>query len=95
MTDKMVFHSWFVEPLDAYTNEVLAKNQEFLSEEAVFHDVNCEDGKTHRLWGCKGYSFVNNLRNSRRALRLRFKVWHQQGHGQIREWVFPQRKPKL
>ena len=87
-----VLHNWYVEPLDAHTNEVLAKNQEFLSEEPVLHDVRCGDGKTHRLYVCKNYSNVNELRNSRMELRLKFTVWHQQGQGQIREWIFPKKR---
>ena len=88
-------HKWFIEPLDSKTNEVLARNQQFLCEEQTLDGVWCSDGKTHKLWGCKDYGFVNKMRNSRVDLRLKFKVWHQQSQGQIREWVFPNKKPNF
>lgn len=92
MNGKQGCHRWFIEPLNALTNEILAKNQEFLSEEQVFDGVKCEDGKFHKLWGCRDYRFVSDFLKNRRFFGSVFKIWHQEGNGQIRVWVFPRKK---
>ncbi len=90
----MSSHRWFIEPLDIRTNEILAKNQEFLCEAEVYHGVKCSDGRAHQFWGCTDYAFVSKLQKSRVSLGAVFVVWHQEGRGQIREWIFPKKKSK-
>ncbi len=84
-------HKWYIEPDDTWTNEVLGKNQEFLSDDGIFDGVKCVDGKPHKLWRCKDYAFVAQLCKSRGQLKIKFKVWHQEGNGQIRLWGFVQK----
>lgn len=92
MSRKRGIQKWYIEPLDARTNEVLAKNQEFLSDEEIFDGVRCSDGKPHRLWGCRDYAFVARLMRSRIKLMAVFLTWHQEGNGQIRQWIFSRKK---
>jgi hypothetical protein len=74
-------YTWFVEPLDAYTNEVLARE---LPEENFCRDMLCEDERGRDLWECKS-SFVSFLRRSQKNLHVRFKVYVREGqHGKIR-----------
>lgn len=94
MSKKGRVYKWFIEPLNTHTNEIIARNQEFLSDEHVIDGVKCADGRFHRLWGCVNYDFVAKLYKSRTHLGAIFKIWHQEGHGKIRLWGFPQKKPK-
>ena len=92
MKRKRGIQKWYIEPLDARTNEILARNQEFLSDEEIFAGVRCADGKPHCLWGCRDYAFVARLMRSRVSLMAVFLTWHQEGSGQIRQWIFPRKK---
>lgn len=85
-------HKWFIEPLDAKTNDVLARNQQFLCDEQIFDGALCSDGKPHRLWGCTDYAFVSKFDKSRAQLGISYKIWHQEAQGKIREWNFPEKK---
>jgi len=92
MSRKRGIQKWYIEPLDAHTNEILARNQKFLSDEEIFDGVRCADGKPHCLWGCRDYAFVARLSRSRVSLMAVFLVWHQEGNGKIRQWIFPRKK---
>lgn len=82
-------YTWFAEPLDAYTNEVLARE---LPEENFFREMLCEDEKERDLWECKS-SFVSFLRRSRKNLHVIFKVYVQEGrYGKIRLTNFLDKK---
>lgn len=94
MERKHESHKWFIEPLDAKTNEILAKNQEFLSEEQIIDGIHCADGKPHKLWGCQRFDFIAKMFKSKAQLATVFRVWHQEGNGQIRLWVFTSRRTK-
>ena len=94
MKRKHALQKWYIEPLDARTNEILARNQQFLSEEQILDGVWCSDGKSHRLWGCTDYAFVSRLIKSKAEMSAAFKVWHREGQGKIRPWDFPKKKGK-
>ena len=93
MSPEKVSHTWFIEPLSSFTNEVLAKNQEFLSDEYIVNGILCEDGKRHKLWRCVDYTFVSAFLKSR-SMGCVFSIWHQGGKGQIRQWEFHAKKRK-
>ena len=86
-------HKWYIEPINAFTNEVVSRNQDFLCDEQMFDGVLCADGKSHKLWGCAhGFSDVDKFMKSRACMGTVFKVWHQEGNGPIRVWIFTGRK---
>lgn len=93
MESKRGFHKFFIEAHSDNTNEILGKNQRFLSEDQLYDGVKCADGKPHQLWGCPNYSFVKKLVKNKDRFGVDFTVWHQEGGGIIKEWVFP--KPEL
>jgi hypothetical protein len=93
MADKPVT-KWFIEPLNAQTNEVISKSQQFLSEEKMLNGVTCEDEEKHQLWEVNDYAFVTKLCCCRRQFGLSFNVWNQTGTGKIRLWTFHLRKKK-
>lgn len=90
--EKRGLHHWFVEPQNPQTNEVLMKNQEFLSEEQIFEGVKCEDGQRHSMVECKDYAFISSLLRLKKQLDLKFQIWHRDGRGKIRVWDFPKKK---
>ena len=82
-----VIHYWFAQPLDDWTNEVLSKNQRFLSEEAMSERSR---GIPYNMWACERYEFVRELINNRVRMNLRFKVWHKFGNGVLSRWKLNQ-----
>jgi hypothetical protein len=84
-------YTWFIEPLDAYTNEVLARE---LSEENFYRNLLCEDERERDLWECKS-SFISFLRRSQKNLHVRFRVYVREGqYGKIRLADFLDKKKK-
>jgi len=80
---------WYVEPLNAHTNEVIGKN---LDPNENCEDLLCSDGKRRDLWRCH-YQFVARIQKSKASMRLDFQVFNQEGrHGQIRTWISRKRK---
>lgn len=88
----MSSHKWFIEPLDAKTNEILAKSQPYISGDQTLDGVWFGDGKQHHVWVCTDYAFVAKLEKSKVDLLAVFLVWHQEGNGRVREWIFPKKK---
>jgi len=83
---------WFVEPLDAHTNEVISKEAVSygLSEERNLRPRNGE--RPLNMWRCR-HLFIERLKGSKRDLDLRFRVYSQRGpSGPLRETNLPRRK---
>ena len=78
-------YSWYVEPLDAHTNEWVGK---YLWEESAGNSlVLCFDGIRRDLWRCDR-DFVTKLKNSRHQLHFKFRIFVQEGRGPIRlSWI--------
>jgi hypothetical protein len=75
---------WYIEALDkGRTNEILAKNQDFICEEYLADDTKCNDGKPHQLWVCPDYAFVARFARKRVDWGTKFRIWHQEGNGKI------------
>lgn len=75
-------YKWFIEPLDAHTNAIIAKE---LSEENAFRGVPDNEGKKRDVWllgndAQKVRAFVN----SKKALGLKFNVFVQENSGKMR-----------
>ena len=79
MPKKRFFH-YFIEPLDAYSNEVLAKN---LSGENAQENILCSDGSRHDVWQCE-YRKLVQFRRSESFLKCCFRFWWQENNGSIR-----------
>jgi hypothetical protein len=74
-------YKWFIEPLDAKTNQVLAEE---LPESNAGRHIICADGKPHNLWGCSS-GFLSSFIRNKRPLDLKFKAYARAGEGKIRE----------
>ncbi len=80
---------WYIEPLDAYTNEVIAKNLLALSqldENVALFD---QDGKEHSVFQVESHMFITRLYKDRFKLGLRFNVYQRRNSDSpIRIWKF-------
>jgi hypothetical protein len=65
-------YEWFVEPLDANSNESIARE---LSEEDFYREILCNDGIKRNLWKCS-YSFVKFLWESKNGV-INIKVFNR------------------
>lgn len=74
---------WYLEPLDSHTNEVIGKY--LWEDENAETSRLCADGIRRNLWRCQ-WCDVERFQNSRQDLKLKFKVFVQEGQGQIRAW---------
>lgn len=75
-------YSWFIEPLDSFTNEVISRE---LPEENCSRETLCADGKKRNLWRC-GYALISQLKRSKKYSNLKFRVFVRQGGGKIRQF---------
>ena len=88
MSDRLRNYTWYVEPLDDSTNEYLSR---VLPEECAHVGKECTDGR-HDLWESdRGFQLVSSLKNS--VNPLRYRIYVQEGAGEIRLYVKPKRKP--
>ncbi len=81
---KARIYAWFVEPSDSHTNEVFSRE---ISEENLNRDIVCEDRRRRTLWACDNQT-VSMFWRSRQDLKIRFKIFCQEGNGKIRECTF-------
>jgi hypothetical protein len=82
--------SWYVEPQDSYTNNVLQK--ELKGVEYVYLKNNLNK---HLLAYEVDHAFITNLKKSKYDLHLKFKVYRKQGqNGVAREFDFDFLKKK-
>jgi len=75
---------WYVEPLDSDTNSAISDYLKESSITAECKSVLCADGKKRNLWRCNSFDLVQALRNSKKSLNLRFKVYIKEGRGSVR-----------
>tara|TARA_Y100000310_G_scaffold340583_1_gene436926 strand:+ start:1725 stop:2048 length:324 start_codon:yes stop_codon:yes gene_type:complete len=91
-------YTWYLAPLDAHTNEVIAREADQRGIQLIpMRDILCSDGKTHNLWQCN-YSFARFLFLSKDNLGIRCVFYSQQGRGKIDtvpNFVFKTKKKKL
>lgn len=88
---------WFVEPLDAHTNEVISREVASyeLSEERNVRLPPRTGKPPINLWRCQ-HLFIERLRGSRRDLDLRFRVYSRRGSaGPVRLTNIPTSRQRL
>ncbi|HLD28177.1 MAG TPA: hypothetical protein VJB67_01035 [Patescibacteria group bacterium] len=78
------FYYWYIEPLDAKTNEIIGKN---LSESDFSENLRCADEVLRSMWACS-HLLIERFTDSQRQLGIRFNVYCQEGNGPIRRWKF-------
>jgi len=76
---KAVATTWFIEPSDAQTNEIIAQE---VSEENLHRDKLCKDGEKRNLWECS-WDFVKKIIGSAEDMGAQFKVFRKIDEGEI------------
>jgi len=72
---------WYLEPKNSHTNEVISKSPG-VSEENCHIGKVCADEESHNLWEVpSGVAFM--LHRSRSDMKLKLRVWGQEGNGKI------------
>lgn len=83
MAERKRKYTWFIEPLDAYTNDIVAS--EFDADTNFFRNRKCGDGIRRNLWQVTA-KFAKIMDKSRSEKNLDFHILVQEGNGQIRLW---------
>lgn len=73
------FTTWYVEPLDAHSNEVISRT---LSADNAAALLPCESGKGRNLWFCD-YAFAKKMQQDQIQLQVRVRIWRRRGSGKI------------
>ena len=81
-------YTWYVEPLDANTNEAVSRE---ISDENFQRDLLDEDGVLRKVWECP-WPFVASLQRNKVQMNLQFFVFVREGHGKMRSAAFLQRR---
>lgn len=77
---------WFVHPLDADTNTVIANLFEGRTDDHLHFDKECKDGVRRHLWECP-HDRITHLKANTKSLGLRFEVFRRRGlYGPIEQW---------
>lgn len=92
---KKVATSWYVEPCDANTNEVIAKNLAAVNKVNENVDLEDVDGLFHSVFEVEDYSFITRLYKDRFKFNLRFNVFYKKGkNDKLRPWTLGEKKKK-
>jgi hypothetical protein len=75
---------WFVEPLDATTNRVIADLLGEDAQEAEVRGLDLPDDTRRNMWRV-AFRTIAVLEASRRSLQLHFRVFAQRGPGSRRD----------
>lgn len=77
-------YTWYVEPEDAHTNQIIGEEMGVKCEENSARNLKCADEQEHNLWRCPTFQFLNQLIKNQIQLKLKFKIFNQRGNSQIR-----------
>lgn len=92
---RQVQTDWFVEPSDAHTNEVIARNLSATNQLNENVDIEDDKGVSHSVYQVESHSFITRLYRDRQKFSLRFNVYTRQGKNKpIRLWQFEGDKKK-
>lgn len=80
---------WFVEPLDANTNEIIFKNFYPLEIEDEITNLKDKDDVYRAVFQVKKYAVITRLYRDQEKFSLSFKVYFREGkNGKLRPWRF-------
>ncbi|MCF7860248.1 hypothetical protein K9M09_01355 [Patescibacteria group bacterium] len=81
--------NWFVEPLDSFTNEVIAKELARTSDIVESVQLKINEGSLHSVFQVPAYSFIAKLKAGTTKFNLKFRVYCRIGkNAQVRLWRF-------
>ncbi len=85
---------WYLEPIDAHTNEVIAKRLSAVNQVDENFALTDSEGREISAFHIEKYAFIQEMYDNRQKFALRFKVYSRQGkNGQLKIWEFGDKKP--
>ena len=87
MKERIRIYTWFVEPLNDFTNRVIVDQILQDAEDSVVERIECEDG-IHRNLYMVSYNIVKRIIASKISLSLKFDIFVREGKGKIRSADF-------
>jgi hypothetical protein len=88
-------YKWYIVPDDARTNEAIAewlnRNCQAAGSECVFFD---NLGNEHRGW-LADYQLISTLQKNAARMKLKFRVYGQEGFGKPRQYLLFNKKKKI
>ena len=75
---------WYVKPMDAHTNEVIAKHLQ--KDENAHFQRRDTDGALHDVWECDP-DFLMRLFRSAKGMHLRFMIFTSEAGTTMKLWV--------
>ncbi|MDD2680488.1 MAG: hypothetical protein PHE20_00085 [Patescibacteria group bacterium] len=89
MKKKTVTTNWFVEPLNPFTNEVIAKELAKTADIVESVKLKINDGSVHAMYQVPSYHIISQLDAGKKQFSLKYKVYSRTGiNAQIRIWNF-------
>lgn len=91
-----IVYQWFLEPLDAHTNKVVANFLSSISclEENILSSVVTEKGEI-MAFQMRDYRDISYFLRSKDSLNLRFRIYNRRGNqAQLRQCSFLTKKKK-
>jgi hypothetical protein len=84
---------WFVEPLDSFTNEQMAKFLASTNDLVESLKVKLADGTTRSVFQLPDYQSVSKFNSARDQFGFKYKIYRRQGlNGQLVLWPFNNKK---
>ena len=85
---KKVFHHWFIEPLDAFTNDVLSAALPKLGFATETMQITGPNKTKRQTWEVDS-RFIARAQMSKKSFPLEFRVFVRRGNnGVVQEWKF-------
>ncbi len=89
---RQIIFQWFVEPLDADSNQGIA----FILAQDCAVNINRladKERKMHDLYQLRSYADVPIIRSGAKKFNWKLKIWKKMGpNAIIEEWIFPMKK---
>lgn len=81
--------NWYVQPLNAETNQALAQLLASTNELVECAEIVLADGKACAAFQLNSYEPITKLRGGRTKFGYKYQVYYQRGaHGKIKKWIF-------
>ena len=81
--------SWFIEPLEAFSNEVMAKELAKTIDVGESEQLTVNDGSRHSVFQVPAYRFIAKFKAGVNQFNLKFRVYCRSGkNAQTRLWKF-------
>lgn len=86
---KKVFVNWYLEPLNAETNQAIAELLSSTNDLVQCSNIKLDSGETRPAYQLSSYQAITRLRGSLAKFGFKYQVYCQKGpYGPIKRWIF-------